>query len=141
MPRTPHGEYELRAYRQLIATRVWGSWNEHAVESYASDVKTHAEARQDDGWAHLVDGSRWELATPDTGEVVRELTLWAVSHGIIAVAYVSGGDNLREQYVRHYLTYPMLEHIPRRVLPTLQEALVWLESLGVDLSDVPDPPI
>lgn len=130
MSRPAHGNCTVHWCDEVCLVVVKGSFNREGVSAMQTAIRT---SWQDAGaparWAHVMDLRQWEGGTPDSFATARELALWTVTHGAVAVLRIHCGSFLGRvtdrQGVLEDLGVPVID------CSSVGEAWQWLDQHGL----------
>lgn len=97
---TAHGDWGLVVIGRVLVYRVAGAWNEEGTRAFFRASSRAAEPLAGQRWAILGDLTEWQLATPESVEVVHSLALRAIEAGCVAQCLMPGDGLLLRDCLR-----------------------------------------
>lgn len=76
----------------MIIIKAYDAWNYETALSFCGDFRESAITTYDKPWAVLANLVNWELSTPDTWEIIKETTQWAIAYNKTHEAMVYGNS-------------------------------------------------
>jgi hypothetical protein len=133
-----HGEWQLKAVRDIVISTFSGSWNEEAMLAYFQEYQSAVGART--RYCALVLYADWRGVTPEAAAAGGVVRRWAQAHGCVCEAWVLTDPQIKK-WVDLYLRDDDGLH-PLRSFATNADAVAWLASQGFPLAldEVPEPP-
>ncbi len=128
----PHGEYELSVHGEIVIMRFFRSWNIEGARQFFEDYKKCLSENSLEKFAVISDLRHLEGGTPEGIQFFSRISDWAEENGQVARAMLLGGA------LKEY-TISLIDKgkdqgevgIPSREFSSEEEAIQWLESLGL----------
>ena len=130
-----HGSFDLTVDNQVLIARISGAWNEEESWLYFERVKEIIQPIMKQPWALLLLMNGWELGTPETEQVTKEMVRWVSSHGLYKVAEVYNPNMLIQLHIERIVKEGP-DEIERRHFINEKEAIAWLASNGFPLTNL-----
>ena len=129
-----HGSFDLTVDNQVLIARISGAWNEEESWLYFERVKEIIQPIMAQPWALLLLMNGWELGTPETERVTKEMVKWVSTHGLYKVAEVYKPNMLIQLHIERIVEEGP-DEIERRHFINDKEAIAWLASNGFPLAN------
>ena len=126
-----HGNFILQLKGKIIYVKVIGSWNDLTTRRYCYEYYIIAEPLINTPWAELVDLTEWELDTPESEQLLHELSQWADSHNLTYQAIVGCQSTLQRFQLNSIKNDS--EKVVIKYFDKTSEALNWFSSLGFNI--------
>lgn len=124
----PHGKYHIVVEDDVLLTAVRGSWNAEGTQLYCDAVR-EAVTPMKKPYAHIVDARGWELAVPETADMLSDLLDWRVAHGLACTAYLDLGAPVLRAFAESYVG-SVRETVPTDFFAETTKLSEWISAHG-----------
>jgi len=127
-----HGQFTLWQDNRVILAHIQGQCNEDMALAFANDFKKIIEPLIHSPWAHIVYLDDWELATPEVENIIKNLVIWLIQHGLTHTAQVYSPNMLKRFQLDRMVT-EKTDTFERQVFSEQQAAFNWLAEHGFEV--------
>lgn len=118
---------------QVVVTRAFGQWNELNAIRFSRYLKERISRLNQQPFGHLLYFDDWQLASPDTVPVIRDLVNWLVDNGMRYAAEIFHPDALKA-YLLDNMVIESRDRFQIHRFDNAAEGFAWLESHGFSAS-------
>ncbi len=124
-----HGKYTMRVFDKVLEVTLCDAWNEECANEAIKKFKSEAQRLISEEWACLIILIDWQLATPETENIIREFQKWCIENNQKHEATVLGDEiiNAKQEQMNHILQN-VTPSIEQKYFSKKSEALLWLAS-------------
>lgn len=124
----PHGHYSIVVADNILMTAVRGAWNAEGTELYCDAVRKAVEPMAKP-FAHIVDARGWELAVPESADMLSDLLDWRIANGLACTAYLDLGAPVLRAFAESYVR-SVRETVPTEFFACATALTEWIGEHG-----------
>jgi hypothetical protein len=138
---TEHGCFHVELRGNILFLEIEGAWNIETALAFQKVISETIKPVIGKTWATITLMSNWELCTPDSETVIVNITIDAITKGLVREAVVNNSGSIKLELFEKYrnVTPPGDSKISfkRHIYNDEETALEWLASAGFGVDEVP----
>ena len=123
--------FKIWTEHQVLFATVSGAWNKSIAVRYIEEFKTQAQSLTSASWAHCSYLNQWQLATPDSEPLIRNLESWCIGHNVKYAAVIYAASSIKQFQLQKMLKATAYSSVFRHFTNS-QDAIRWLNERGFE---------
>lgn len=127
----PHGDFSIDTENNLLVICACGAWNIETSKAYSRACKSKIQRHFSEQPFYVLISTHDWLPTHDSLEILREMTQWAVRHGMQAQAYCFSNP-LEAELLNSQVNRDEPEYVLRKSFSYEGAARQWLKLVALE---------
>jgi hypothetical protein len=124
-----HGRFTIWLEYNVLFLTAGGTWNKDTAQKFCKEFKRQARQLEGQKWVVMANLSDWQLNTPDTEPLLRELAIWGIQYGLQIVIRIYPPSAVKSFQLNN-ITQKLISGYQRMHFFIEQDAFTWLHNQG-----------
>lgn len=124
-----HGRFTIWLEGKVLFFTAAGTWNADTTQVFCNEFKRQARPLEGQKWVAMADLTDWQLNTPDTEPLLRQLAIWGIQHGLQIVIRIYPPHALKS-YQLNNISQKLASGYQQMHFVNEQDAFAWLHKQG-----------
>ena len=124
-----HGRFTIWSEYNVLFFTAAGTWNKDTTQVFCNEFKRQAKQIEGQKWVVMANLIDWQLNTPETEPLLRELVIWGIQHGLQIVIHIYP-PNAVKSFQLNNVNQKLPSGYQQMHFVNEQDAFTWLHNQG-----------